>query len=164
MSAADRIWTCMALRLACFQDRGSTIWATAAKRRLQDLNLPILSDDLRLPTGYLSGSVKTTYSTPDRIWTCKILILSQTPIPFGYRSKSTPDGERSRISGLKGRYPLRIRRRMHISGPLWTRTRNAIKPRIYSPLRYQFRSPTPDDSCGIRTRHLLAENQKSLSR
>ena len=103
--------------------------------RTRNSNLFILSGGLRLPAGHLASSVKTACSTSYGVW--------------------------SRVSGLKGRCPNQLRRMTHINGPPWTRTRNAIKPRIYSPLRYQFRSPTHDDSCGIWTRHLLAENQKS---
>ena len=58
------------LRCDCYEFMMYDSWygqADELTRFLKDLNLPILSDDLRLPTGYLSGSVKTTYSTPDRI-------------------------------------------------------------------------------------------------
>ena len=53
---------------------------------------------------------------------------------------------------------------MHINGPPWTRTRNAFKPRIYSPLRYQFRSPTHNDSCGaLRVQWTLVQRRPKRS-
>ena len=91
------------------------------ERRRQDLNLHGLSACLFSGQGLhqLSDCGKT-------------LSTGFEPVhPYGWPSAS------NRAPCQLGQDSMKL-----ISGPPWTRTRSAIKPRIYSPLRYQFRSPT----------------------
>ena len=115
-------------------------------RRRQDLNLHALSDCL------FSGQVLHQLSDCG-----KTLSTGFEPVhPYGWPPAS------NRAPCQLGQDSMKL-----ISGPPWTRTRNAIKPRIYSPLRYQFRSPTHNVRSlyfAISHADRFANNVRSLSR
>ena len=79
---------------------------------------PPYTDDLRFPTGYLSNSVKTTYSTS-----------IQERLRRPCRAALGAANDECEWAALDSNQKCKL-------------------PRIYNPLRYQFRSPALNDSYG----------------